>query len=52
MSNNTFLHTLKEGIPSKLPPLLPRNDTIPHAPFRNSKLSMEEKKVKQIVLNN
>lgn len=45
MSNNIFLKALKEGIPVTLPPLLPRDVSIPHAPFRNSKLTIEQKKV-------
>ena len=45
MSNNTFLKSLACGIPEKLPSIKERDESIPHAPFRNSKLTLEQKKV-------
>jgi len=39
------LKDLCSGIPDPLPELKPRDDSLPHAPFRNSKLSIAQKKL-------
>ena len=46
MTNNEFLKSLCQGIPEKLPEFRPRDESVPHAPFRNSKLTSEQKKVR------
>ena len=45
MSNNTFLKSLCNGIPDTLPTLRLRDESIPHAPYRNNQLNREQKQV-------
>ena len=41
-----FLKSLSEGLPTDpLPPLKPRDDSVPHAPVRNTHLTFEEEQV-------
>jgi len=39
------MEILTQGIPTKLPPLLPRDTSVPHAPKRTPKLTLDEKKL-------
>jgi len=45
MSNNSYLKSLCHGIPDILPTFRSRDESIPHAPYRNNKLNQEEKQV-------
>ncbi|CAK8681142.1 unnamed protein product [Clavelina lepadiformis] len=40
----TSLIALRYGIPDELPALKPRDESIPHAPFRNNDLSVQQRK--------
>ncbi|GBN65738.1 hypothetical protein AVEN_40864-1 [Araneus ventricosus] len=41
-----FLNTLKDGLPiDPLPPKRPRDNSVPHAPVRNTHLTPEEEQI-------